>query len=304
MITDDPQLILDALAAGSVRADSPAVPSGVFMVEPVDFRLSLETATDNRYMAAGKPVDADRALEQYIRLLAQLRAAGIAVKSFPGHPDTPDNVFPNNVFATAPGRLIIGHPRHPQRQAETRRSDIRDYFRSRGYATVDLSAQDCVAELTGPLVIDRARRLGFCGMTSRVDQAGLQAMHQAFGLRHTLHFELKNGEYHTNVVMSVLASRACVLHARSFADAKVPYAIASMFGGRVLYLDQAEKDAFAANCIALTANDLFMSQTASDALQEDSRALLKSWGFRIHAAELDEIEKAGGSLRCMVAEIF
>jgi N-dimethylarginine dimethylaminohydrolase len=47
-----------------------------------------------------------------------------------------------------------------------------------------------------------------------------------------------------------------------------------------------------------------MSQTAKDALQRRSKGLLESWGFRIHSHELDEIEKAGGSLRCMVAEIY
>jgi len=39
-------------------------------------------------------------------------------------------------------------------------------------------------------------------------------------------------------------------------------------------------------------------------LYRRSKGLLESWGFRIHSLELDEIEKAGGSLRCMVAEIY
>ncbi len=226
------------------------------------------------------------------------------MKSFPGNSETPDDVFPNNVFGTAPGRFIVGHMLHPLRQRETARQDIRNYFATAGYQTIDLSEQDCVAELTGPLVIDRARRLGFCGMTGRVDEAGLKAMHKAFGLRFTLQFDLQENEYHTNVIMSVLAGRACVLHAEAFVHAAIPLHIASIYRGRVVYLDQAEKDAFAGNCIALTQHDLFMSQTAADALQRDNRALLESWGFRIHAAPLDEIEKAGGSLRCMVAEVY
>lgn len=304
MITRDPQLILDALAGGGMPANSPAVAQGVFMVEPVNFVLSEESALDNRYMDPGKPADPDRALEQYIDLLALIRRAGIPVKSFPGDPATPDNVFPNNAFATAPGRFIIGHMLHPLRQRETRRQDIRNYFTALAYATIDLSVQDCVAELTGPLVIDRARRLGFCGMTGRVNEAGLTAMHKAFALRHTLQFDLRESEYHTNVILSVLAGRACVLHAKSFVDPTIPNAIARMYDGRVLHLNQAEKDAFAGNCIALTPHDVFMSQTAADALRQENRALLESWGFRIHSTALDEIEKAGGSLRCMVAEIF
>lgn len=69
-------------------------------------------------------------------------------------------------------------------------------------------------------------------------------------------------------------------------------------------LNETEKNAFAGNCIALTDQDLFMSQTGIDALRPSSRQTLESWGFVIHGTDLHEIEKAGGSLRCMVAEIF
>jgi len=304
MITRDARLIQEIVRSGKLPADAPAIPDSVFMVEPVNFRINEESARDNPYMDTATQADPDRALEQYIGLLALIRGVGVQVKSFPGDPATPDDVFPNNVFSTVPGRLIIGHMLHPSRQLEATRKDIRKYFADSGYETTDLSQLDCVAELTGTLVIDRARRLGFCGRTRRVDEAGLQAMHKAFGLRATLQFDLKNGEYHTNMIMSVLAGRVCVLHAASFADGAIPLIIAGIYGGRMIYLEQAEKDAFAGNCIALTKHDLFMSQTAADALRLENRAKLESWGFRIHSTKLDEIEKAGGSLRCMVGEIY
>lgn len=310
LITQEPARILNELSAGRLPFDSPAVPKAVFMVEPVNFRLSEDSARDNRYMDVAAEVDADKALEQYIDLVQLIRQAGVSVKSFTGHPDTPEDVFPNNVFGTAPpyfrrpGRLIVGHMLHESRQKETQREDIRKYFSAMGYEIVDLSTQDCVAELTGPLVIDRGRRLGFCGMTTRVDEAGVAAMTEAFNLRHTLQFELAGGEYHTNVIMSVLASRACVVQTEAIVDPAVKRALAVLYEERVLYLDRFEKQAFAGNCIALTPNDVFMSQTAADALRPENRALLEFWGFRVHSAALDEIEKAGGSLRCMVAEIY
>ncbi len=274
------------------------------MVEPVNFRLSADSASDNSYMNIASGVDQDRALEQYIGLVDKIRGVGIPVKSFAGGSNTPEDVFPNNVFGTSPGRLIIGHMLHASRQAETRRPDIRSYFRALGYQEYDLSVEDCVAELTGPLIIDRARRLGFCGMTGRVNEAGLKAMHAAFKLRHTVYFDLVQGEYHTNVVMSILAGRACVVHPDSIVDRRIVRTLAAVYEDRILYLDDAEKQAFAGNCIALTYKDLFMSQTAADVLRRSSKGLLESWGFRIHSHPLDEIEKAGGSLRCMVAEIY
>jgi N-dimethylarginine dimethylaminohydrolase len=141
-------------------------------------------------------------------------------------------------------------------------------------------------------------------MSTRVDEAGLQAMHQAFDLRLTFAFDLRPGEYHTNVVLAVLAGRACVLYPGAMVDSEVPAAIAAAFPGRTLELDTAEKLAFAGNCIALTQNDLFMSATAAPVLRPHSRQVLEDWGFRLHFVQLDEIEKAGGSLRCMVGEVF
>lgn len=289
---------------GGYLADSPAVPKGVFMVEPADFFVSNETSPDNRYMDFEQVADPELALFQYQQLVKLIQGIGMPVKSFPGDAATPDAVFPNNVFATVPGRLIVGRMLYPGRQAEARRQDIRAYFSSRGYDTVDLSGTDCVAELTGPLILDRARRIGYCGMSSRVDEAGVRAMHDAFGLNLTFEFDLKPDEYHSNVIMSILAGRACVIHNQAFADEEVPQAIAGVYPERTLFIDRREKDAFAGNCIALTHSDLFMSQTACVALRPESRATLESWGFVLHCTNLDEIEKAGGSLRCMIAEIF
>lgn len=286
-------------------AGAPAVPRGVFLVDPVEFRLSEESATDNQYMDLDVSVDPDRALRQTRKLAEAMTACNIPVVRFPGATNSPDAVFPNNVFGTVPGRFIIGSMLHPCRRREADRKDIRNFFtRLMNYEEWDLSDQTCVAELTGPLVIDRARRLGFCGMTQRVDEAGAFAMDQAFDLRLTLQFELQPDEYHTNVIMSVLASRAVVMFADAFCDSRVPETIESQYPRRTLYLEESEKMAFAGNCIALTASDLFMSETGADALRDSSKKKLEDWGFHLHAVPVDELEKAGGSLRCMVAEIF
>jgi N-dimethylarginine dimethylaminohydrolase len=47
-----------------------------------------------------------------------------------------------------------------------------------------------------------------------------------------------------------------------------------------------------------------MSEAAADALAPQHRAALERAGFRLGSVALDEIEKAGGSLRCCVGEIF
>jgi len=305
LIVRHPDEFRAQIEAGWLNNDGPAVPRAVFLVEPTDFRLSEQSARDNVYMDLSVQVDPARALDQHRRLSERITACGIPLVRFPGHSSTPDDLFPNNVFATIPGRCIIGRMRHPERQLEARRPDIRQFFADLlGYQEVDLSQRDLVAELTGALVIDRSHRIGYCGISQRVDEAGCQAMHEAFDLALTFQFDLKPSEYHTNVVMSVLASRALVICPDAFADPEVPAAIASAYQGHVLEISRQEKEAFAGNCIALNFRDLFISQAAVDALPPAKLATLESWDFEIHAVELDEIEKAGGSLRCCVAEIF
>jgi len=304
-VVDSADAFRESLAAGDFAPRPPLAARAAFLVSPLGFRVSAETAADNRYMAVGEGASEGRALLEHAEL-ARALADTLPVVVFAGDRETPDAVFSNNVFATAEGRLILGRMRHAERRREAGRADIRGFFAGElGRQVVDLSArEEVIAELTGPLVIDRGRRIGFCGLTGRCNRAGAEAMHEAFGLDLSFVFELDPGEYHTNVVMSVLASRAVVLHAPSFVDPEVPRAIAELYAGRALLLSDAEKAAFVGNCIALSERDLWMSAGAERALRPESRARLESWGFRIRSVPLDEIEKAGGSLRCCVAEIY
>ncbi len=285
--------------------DRPATMSAALLVSPIGFRVSEESAEDNRYMHPGTTVDLERAHDQHHRLARLLGNLGLPVVVLPGQEGLDDAAFPNNVYATVPGRFIVGSMRHDVRRAEAERDDVRSLFKGAfAREVVDLSKRDCVAALTGPRIIDRRRALGFCGMTGRVDDAGVEAMHEAFDLEHTFRFDLASDEYHTNLVLSVLASRACVLHRASFANPAVADAIAQLYPDRTLELDDDEKAAFAGNCIALTDRDVVFSATSVKRLRRESRKKLESWGFRVHGAEVDEFEKGGGSLRCLIAEIF
>jgi hypothetical protein len=204
---------------------APACARAAFLITPLGFRLAEQSASDNRYMAMDQGVDANAALAEHAELARRVSRV-LPTVCFPGDAQTPDAVFPNNVFATAAGRSIIGRMRHPVRQREAERPDIRGFFRAvAGYEEIDLSTLDGVAELTGCLVIDRARGIGYCGLSERCDEAGAAAMHAAFGLNLTFCFDLAAGEYHTNVVMSVLAGRALVIAPDGFADAAVAAAI-------------------------------------------------------------------------------
>lgn len=302
MITRDVDAFLE-LARTLAPDFGPACAKAAFLVIPDGFALAEESASDNAYMNLSVAVDPLRALEQHHALHAALSTA-VPTVAFPGELSTPDDLFPNNVFGTAPGRLVLGHMRHAVRRREAERADIRGFFAAMGYQEVDLRQQPGFCELTGSLVIDRARGLGFAGLGERCDAAGAAAMHAAFGLRATLMFNLAPGEYHTNVVLSVLAGRAMVVCPAGFADPAVARAIGTLYAPHLVELSAAQKAAFAGNCIALSPDRAWFSQAGADALTPAQVQTLADAGLAVAPVGLDEIEKAGGSLRCCVAEIY
>jgi hypothetical protein len=303
MITRDTHAFL-TFARGFASDFGPATARAAFLVAPDGFTLAEQSAQDNRYMAGISAFDAMRASEQH-RDLHRAFSAVLPTICFPGDAQTPDALFPNNVFGTTAGRYIIGRMRHEVRQREAARDDIRGFFGSvLDYAEVDLSTQEHPCELTGALVIDRARGLGFCGLSERCDEEGARLMHEAFGLRATLLFDLAPGEYHTNVVLAVLAGRAAIVCPDGFADSRTTEAIASLYAPHVVRCSPAEHAAFVGNAIALSPDKVWMSARAGQALRAEHRGLLREAGFEVATVELDAIEAGGGSLRCCVGEIF
>ena len=195
--------------------------------------------------------------------------------------------------------------RHPVRQAEADRSDIIGFFRDvLNYRLIDLREQPGICELTGSLIIDRARNIAYCGLSDRCDEMGARAMMEAFGLKACLMFDLAQGEYHTNVVLTILANRGVIIAPEGFADIHVSDAIAKFYAPHAVVLSAREKNAFAANAITLNEDTVWMSQRAANSLSAANLLILEHAGFSVAAVDLWEIEKAGGSLRCCVGEIF
>lgn len=303
MITRDVDAFL-AFARTCAPDFGAATAKAAFLVAPDGFARAAQSASDNAYMAAAQAFDRNAALAEH-RELQRALATVLPTICFPGHLDAPDALFPNNVFATANARLIVGRMRHPVRQGEALRGDIRGFFRDAlGYAETDLSTQPHPCELTGALVIDRARGLGFCGLSERCDEVGARLMHDAFGLRATLMFDLAPGEYHSNVLLAVLAGRAAIVCAQGFADPAVADAICALYAPHALRLTAAQQQAFAGNAIAASPDTVWMSSRAAASLGAEQRQALAAAGFGLRHVPLAAIEAAGGSLRCCVAEIY
>src|ERR1700759_1147399 len=111
MIVTTPREFRAAYSPERFPATSKPTARAAFLVAPTGFSLAQESASDNRYMAMQERVDAVKASAEHAELAARLREC-LPTIVFPGDARTPDAVFPNNVFATVPGKLIVGAMRH------------------------------------------------------------------------------------------------------------------------------------------------------------------------------------------------
>lgn len=284
----------------------PATMRAALLVDPTGFRVSEQSATDNQYMTTGVDIDLERAHAQHAGVARKIRELGLPVISFAGQVGLDDALYPNNIYGTTENNFIVGKMFHQVRQQEALREDVRSFFTElMGRRLVDLSEQPHTAELTGALAIDRTLSVGYCGLSNRADEDGARLMYEAFELDLMLQFELVPEEYHTNIVLAVLAGKVCVIYKDGFADPAMADAVHAQYETRTAVLTDEEKNHFVANCIAITPNDLLMSQTAVDVLSDETREVLEQrGGFAIHGVQIDELEKGGGSLRCLIAEVF
>jgi hypothetical protein len=275
------------------------------LVRPKHFGFAEESATDNTYMDSSVRIDRAKASEQHQQLVGQLQDLGLRCHVFDGQPHTPDAVYPNNVFGFKPGHLIVGHMFHPVRQAEASNAELQRFFKvEQKRSVIDLSVQKGIAELTGSLIIDHARNFGFVGLSQRCDQDGAELMREAFGLAGVFSFALHPREYHTNIALAILAGRAAVIAPSGFGNAVDAEAIIKAYGKSALVIDEAQKNAFIGNCLAVRSDTVMMSQHAFGHLRSEQMTFFKEHGFNVIPVDVSELEKGGGSLRCLIAEVF
>ena len=304
MIVFSAREFLDAYSPDRFPATHAATARVAFLVSPTGFSLAAESATDNRYMAMQERASAGAALLEHAGLAAALRTC-LPTIVFPGDATTPDAVFPNNVFATVPGKLIVGAMRHAVRRREAERADIRAFFTDLlGYD----SRRSVVARIlrrTDRLARHRPRAPHRFLRIVRTLRSRRRARH-ARGVRSRAHLLLRSGA--RRIPHQCRAGGAGIAwrphRAGRIRGAASVEAIAQVYGERVLRIDPLQKAAFAANAITLSSDAVWMSERAADSLSAAQRDALSGWGFSIRSVPLAEIEKAGGSLRCCVGEIF
>ena len=261
------------------------------------------------------------AAREFDALVDALRTAGInvVVEDDTSEPHTPDSIFPNNwVSFHGDGRVVL-YPMEASNRRTERRTDIIDRLvDEHGFQVVDVldlsehEASGHYLEGTGSMVLDRSNRIAYACLSSRTQLDPLGDFAQRMGYD-VVSFDAVDRDgvpiYHTNVLMNVGEALAVICD-EAIARGDQREAVLARLGETghdIVHLSYDQIDAFAGNMLELR-NDggdrvIAMSTQAWDSLDAGQREMLMANG-KIVSSPIDNIESsAGGSVRCMLAEI-
>jgi len=306
--------------------------SAILMVRPKHFGYNTQTSGTNRFQQPGsheKSAAAEvsqKALREFDAFAAALSAEGVGVCVVPDtdSPPKPDAVFPNNWVSFHRDGTVVLYPMYAEnRRAERRQEVIDAVVRETGFEVrrlLDLTTHEKAGrylEGTGSLVLDHLNRVAYACRSPRTDEAVAREWAQVMGYELELFSatdESGTPIYHTNVLLHV-GTRIVVVALEAIAPGdrtRVHERLAS--GSReVVAIDQAEMAAFAGNMLEVGSWDeylgdftiLVMSETARHALATPKYKSLYASVDAVLAVPVDIIERhGGGSVRCMLAEIF
>lgn len=294
------------------------------MVRPTAFGFDPETAATNAFqqeLGLSSEEAAARGRSEFDAAVSILREAGVLVLVMEdtAEPRTPDAVFPNNWFSThADGTLVLYPMATPMRRKERRVDALIGTLAGGGFQvarTIDLTAHEDEGkhlEGTGSLVLDHAERVAYACRSARTDAGLVQAWAQRFGYEPIV-FDTSDARgvplYHTNVLLWIGTGVAAIATACIVADDRQRIMDRLSAGGRtIMELTPEQLDRFAGNALEVRTVQgpplIAMSATAFDALTEAQRRAIEARAS-IVAVPIPTIEAlGGGSLRCMLAEIF
>jgi hypothetical protein len=298
--------------------------SSVLMIRPKRFQSNPQTAESNAFQTEPDlpPAEQQRAaLQEFERLASALRDAGIEVIVFDDtqEPHTPDSVFPNNWVSFHADGTVVLYPMEAENRRGERRPDIVERLDTElGFQVrelLDLSQHEKdghFLEGTGSMVLDRVNRIAYACLSSRthLDVLGDFAQRMDYEV---VAFEAVDREgvpiYHTNVLMNVGEKLAAICDVAIIREGQREAVLERLQSTdhEIIRLDFDQLEAFAGNMLELRAADgvpvVAMSRRAWDSLNEEQREKFEANG-RIVTASIDDIEdSAGGSVRCMLAEI-
>jgi len=295
----------------------------VLMVRPAAFGWNPQTAVTNRFQVPPPACDLQsRALAEFDQLNDALTQADVEVHALADRadPPCPDALFPNNwVSLHADGTAVLYPMLAPNRRLERRPELLADIAQRGGFRVkqlLDLTHHELhgrFLEGTGSVVFDHASRVAYDCLSPR---SGVDVLRElcaeidyepvAFSATGPAGAPV----YHTNVMLAI--GRRFVVVCADAIPAGQRGALLERLGagGRhVESIDASQMAQFAGNLLELRTRTggsvLAMSERGHESLAPEARERLAGCVDRVVAVPVPTIEgTGGGSVRCMLAEVF
>ena len=293
------------------------------MIRPAAFGFNEETAANNYFQSnpdISKEELQQRALLEFDNMVQTLRNHDIDVLVIDdtSEPIKPDAIFPNNWLSTSPEGIITVFPLYAPNRRLEKRDDIlkilADQFLVKDVQDwSEFEAEGRFLEGTGSLVIDYENKMIYAAISERTNISVLEKYANTNGFQAIVFLAAdKNGRpvYHTNVVMT-LGENFAVLCEEAIDEEWELIAVRQLLESTehsIIAITKEQMHRFAGNMLPVKNNKgeniLVLSQTAFDTLRKEQKQMLEAYAklLPIAVPTIEEVE--GGSVRCMMAEVF
>jgi hypothetical protein len=288
------------------------------MIRPAGFGSNPDTLKSNAFQSEsmddiGKiALQAQREFDSmHLKLLEN--DFDLLILAEPEDEPLPDSVFPNNWFSTHEEKGLVLYPMLSEfRRRERREGFIEQIQKTGAYNEVlDLSEYENKGKFlegTGSIVFDHIEKTAYCALSPRSDEELFEKLCIKLGYRScSFHAKDRNGIpiYHTNVLMAIGEKSAVICTEIIHEEEKVLNLLSKK---EIVDISEEQMTQFCGNTLLAsnTKGERFwlMSKTAEESFTFAQKASLEKDGF-ILSFQIPTIEKyGGGSVRCMLAELY
>lgn len=289
----------------------------VVMIAPTEFATNPEASEDNYFADSNAAFEKSAVVKEAAALRDALVDAGVKVieidpTTLPQPPNAPDGSFPNNWLMFVDGKPILCPMRAVSRRRERAMwPSIAMRLKVDPSDVIDLTGwerEGHFLEGTGSLVLDRENLTAFAAISERTSLVAAERVADLLGYR-LVAFDARDPQgrpiYHTNVLMSI-GTRFALFCPEVISPQALPQVRNLLMDSReIIEVSWSQVLQYCGNVLELSGGVVAMSETAFEAFEEKHLQAFKRCGVEPVYADISTIERvAGGSVRCMLAEVF
>ncbi len=295
----------------------------ILLVKPARFSFNNETALSNTFQSKINEQQENiqnKVLKEFENFAAALAGKGIDINIIQDTvcPIKPDAIFPNNWITFHKDGIVIVYPMYAPNRRPERGAEIIEIIKKKFVVNqvLDLShyeEQNRFLEGTGSIVFDHTNKIAYACFSPRTDKELFIETCDFLKYRGVcFHAEDIDDKpvYHTNVMMCIAEKLAVICLETITKKQERKAVIHSLLetDHEIVDISIGQMKKFAGNMLQLKntngKNVLVMSESAFDCLTVFQKEQLEN-DCEVIPLDIKTIETiGGGSVRCMIAEIF